>query len=234
MPGSEFSRKDRLRHWISVAGADLLLQRAVPGPVASGAVAGPEEELKALAERLKNCTACALHAGRTQMVFADGDPKADIFFIGEAPGRDEDRQGLPFVGRAGQLLTRIIENAMGLRREDVYIANVVKCRPPANRNPLPDEQGACGPNLAAQIRLVQPKILICLGGVAAQHVLDCQTPVGRLRGRLHSRDDGHGEIPVVVTWHPAYLLRNPSAKQQTWDDIRLALRTLDLPETPRR
>ncbi len=150
-------------------------------------------------------------------------------FVGEAPGAQEDAQGVPFVGAAGQLLTRIIENAMGIPRSAVYIANVVKCRPPGNRNPSPEEQQRCGPYLEEQIRALRPKILICLGAIAAQYLLDTKQGAGRLRGRVHQWE----KIPLVVTWHPAYLLRTPSAKRETWSDIQLALRTLGRPERPK-
>jgi len=188
-----------------------------------------ERRLAALAAQSAACRACPLHQGRSRAVFADGTAKARIFFVGEGPGADEDRTGVPFVGRAGQLLTAIIERAMGLPRSAVYIANIVKCRPPGNRNPTKTEQDACAPQfLAHQIRLVAPDILIPLGKVAAQYLLGSELSMSRMRGRVWDHDG----IPVVPTWHPAYLLRVPSAKRDTWDDIKLALRTLGLDDSP--
>jgi DNA polymerase len=166
-------------------------------------------------EVVGDCTRCKLHAGRTQVVFGVGDPDARLMFIGEGPGRDEDRQGEPFVGRAGQLLTRIIE-AIGLRREEVYIANVVKCRPPENRNPEPDEVAACRGFLESQIDLVRPEVIVLLGKVAAQVLLELTTPISRIRGRF-VRVRG---VEAMATWHPAYLLRNPAAKRDTWEDMK--------------
>ena len=187
------------------------------------------EALDRLAAEVKACEACRLCEQRTQTVFADGDPMARVMFVGEGPGADEDRQGVPFVGRAGQLLTRIIEGAMGMPRSAVYICNVVKCRPPNNRNPAPDEMTACGGFLERQIQLVAPDLIFCLGKVASQFVLRSDATMGRMRGRVHR----YGKIPVIPTWHPAYLLRSPGAKRETWDDIKLGLRTLGLDENPR-
>ncbi|MAE77785.1 MAG: uracil-DNA glycosylase [Planctomycetes bacterium] len=184
--------------------------------------------LEALAERARQCTACPLHTGRTQAVFADGSATARIMFVGEAPGVDEDRQGVPFVGRAGQLLTRIIENAMGMARADVYICNVVKCRPPGNRNPDLAEQQACSHFLEAQVRLVEPALILTLGKVATLFLIDSDLSITRMRGRVWDYEG----IPVVPTWHPAYLLRNEGAKKETWQDVKLALRTLGLPDAP--
>jgi len=177
---------------------------------------GPEEGLTHLREQvIGDCTRCKLHAGRTHVVFGVGDPQARLMFVGEGPGRDEDRQGEPFVGRAGQLLTKIIE-AIGMKRSEVYIANVVKCRPPDNRNPEPDEVAACRRFLEAQIDLVRPEIIVLLGKVAAQVLLEVSTPIGRLRGRF-LRVRG---IDALATWHPAYLLRNPAAKRDAWTDMK--------------
>ncbi len=163
------------------------------------------------------CTRCKLCTlGRRQVVFGVGNPAADLMFVGEAPGSDEDAQGIPFVGRAGQLLTKIIE-AIELRRDDVYIANVIKCRPPGNRNPEPDEVLACEPFLARQIDLVQPKVIVALGKFAAQTLLRTDTPITRLRGRMHPYRGAH----LVPTFHPAYLLRSPDKKRDTWDDMKL-------------
>jgi DNA polymerase len=163
------------------------------------------------------CTRCKLcQLGRRQVVFGVGNPSADLMFVGEAPGADEDEQGIPFVGRAGQLLTKIIE-AIELRREDVYIANVIKCRPPGNRNPEPDEVAVCEPFLFRQIDLVQPKVIVALGKFAAQCLLRTDTPITKLRGRVHQ----FRGATLVPTFHPAYLLRSPDKKRETWEDMKL-------------
>lgn len=171
------------------------------------------EEIRA---EIGECTRCKLHRGRTHLVFGVGNPKADLLFVGEAPGRDEDLQGEPFVGRAGKLLTDIIE-AIGLKRSEVYICNVVKCRPPENRNPEPDEIASCQPFLRAQVTSIQPKLICVLGKFAAQTLLATETPISKLRGKFW---DYQG-IPVLPTFHPAYLLRNPPAKKEVWDDMKL-------------
>ncbi len=160
-----------------------------------------------------------LAATRTQTVFGTGNPCARLVFCGEAPGADEDRLGEPFVGRAGQLLNDIITKGMKMRREDVYILNILRCRPPGNRTPLPVEAAACRPFLDRQLAIIQPWFICCLGDVAAQNLLGTDESIGRLRGRVH---DYHG-IKVVCTYHPAYLLRNPQAKRPVWDDVRLLL-----------
>ena len=183
--------------------------------------------LKLLAEEVKKCMKCAaLCSTRTQTVFADGGPGVDLCFVGEAPGADEDAQGIPFVGAAGQLLTKIIQ-ACGLKREEVYICNILKCRPPGNRTPLPDEAANCRDFLERQIRLVQPKYICALGGCAATNLLGTTLSLGKLRGKLH---DFHG-IPVLVTYHPAYLLphRNPGAKREVWDDMKFLLTAMGRP-----
>ena len=183
--------------------------------------------LAAVARKVAACTRCAeLVRNRTQTVFGVGNPYARLVFIGEAPGADEDRQGEPFVGRAGQLLTDIITKGMKLRREDVYIMNILRCRPPENRTPLPDEAAACREYLDAQLAILQPEFLCCLGACAAQNLLGIDTPIGRLRGRLH---DFHG-IQVLCTYHPAYVLRNPPAKRQVWDDIQILMAAMALPK----
>ncbi len=169
------------------------------------------------------CTHCALHASRTQGVFGVGDRKARWMIIGEAPGADEDRLGEPFVGRAGKLLDMMLL-ALGLKREQVFIANILKSRPPGNRDPLPEEVQACWPFLQRQIELVKPEIILAVGRIAAQNLLQTDVPVGRLRGRLHRLQ---GRIPLVVTYHPAYLLRSPRQKRKAWDDLQLARRTLE-------
>lgn len=167
----------------------------------------------------KTCTACRLRAGCTQTVFGVGDRKAEWMVVGEGPGADEDRQGEPFVGRAGQLLNSML-TAVGLKREAVYIANIVKCRPPGNRDPAPDEAAACRPFLDRQIALIQPKLILALGRIAAQNLLGTQAPIGRLRGSVHDL----GGIPVVVTYHPAYLLRSPGEKRKAWVDLQFAVK----------
>jgi uracil-DNA glycosylase family 4 len=164
------------------------------------------------------CVRCALHAlGRRQIVFGVGNPTASLMFVGEAPGADEDAKGEPFVGRAGQLLTKIIE-AIELRREDVYIANVIKCRPPGNRNPEPAEVEQCSPFLLRQIEVVKPKVIVALGTFAAHMLLGSDAPISRLRGRVHDFRNG---IKLVPTFHPAYLLRSPERKRDVWEDMKI-------------
>jgi DNA polymerase len=172
--------------------------------------------LEDLRGAIGDCRRCKLCLGRTHIVFGVGNPHAQLMFIGEGPGRDEDLQGEPFVGRAGQLLTDIITKGMGMRREDVYIANVVKCRPPQNRNPEPDEVASCEPFLKRQIDLIQPRIIVGLGKFAVQSLLQSKTPITRLRGNWHQY---HG-IKLMPTFHPAYLLRNPADKKLVWADIK--------------
>jgi uracil-DNA glycosylase len=168
-----------------------------------------------------DCSRCKLHTlGRRQIVFGVGNPDADLMFVGEAPGADEDVKGEPFVGRAGQLLTRIIE-AIGLKREDVYIANVIKCRPPQNRNPEPDEVDTCEPFLFRQIDAIKPKVVVALGSFAARALLRTQDSISRLRGRVYE----YRGAKLIPTFHPAYLLRNPSSKKEVWEDMKL-VRTL--------
>src|SRR5207248_11225740 len=169
-----------------------------------------------------DCTRCKLHAqGRTQIVFGVGNPEADLMFVGEAPGADEDIQGFPFVGRAGRLLTKIIE-AIDLKREDVYIANVIKCRPPQNRNPEADEVDTCEPFLFRQIDIIKPKVIVALGKFGAQTLLRTEDPISKLRGRVF---DYRG-AKLIPTFHPAYLLRNPSAKREVWEDMKLVRKLL--------
>jgi DNA polymerase len=178
--------------------------------------------LDAIAEMVRACQACGLVKQAKNAVPGEGNPNADFVLVGEAPGQSEDETGRPFVGAAGQLLTKIIE-AINLRREDVYICNVIKHRPPGNRNPLPDEITACSPYLRRQIELLRPKVILALGTFAAQTLLDTKTPIGKLRGLVHRY---HG-VPLVATYHPAALLRNPSWKRPTWEDVQLARRILD-------
>ena len=180
------------------------------------------ESLDSIRSDLGDCRRCKLCSGRTNIVFGSGTPHAKLVFVGEGPGADEDAQGLPFVGAAGQLLTKIIE-AIQLTRDQVYICNIVKCRPPSNRTPEEDEIAACSPFMFRQIESIRPRAICCLGAVAAQTVLGTKTAVGKLRGRFH---DYHG-IQVMPTWHPAYLLRNPAAKRDVWEDVRKIKALLD-------
>ena len=181
-----------------------------------------DETLEQIESEALACTTCRLCEGRTHVVFGVGAPRARVMFIGEGPGRDEDLQGEPFVGRAGKLLNDIIK-AMKLRREDVYITNAVKCRPPKNRNPEADELAACRHFLLRQVSVIEPDVIILLGRVAVQTVLQVRAPLGRLRGRFH---DWNG-IPVMCTYHPAYLLRNPAEKSKVWADVQLVMAFLD-------
>ncbi|MDR2862186.1 MAG: uracil-DNA glycosylase [Syntrophobacterales bacterium] len=177
--------------------------------------ASPALSLEDIRRDMENCQRCPLHEGRKNVVFGSGNPQASLVFIGEAPGADEDQQGLPFVGRAGQLLTKIIE-AMGFKREDVYIANILKCRPPNNRNPRPAEIQVCEPFLVQQLKAISPKIICALGTFAAQTLLKREVPITVLRGKFYDYHD----IALMPTYHPAYLLRNPSAKRQVWEDVQ--------------
>lgn len=191
-------------------------------------------DLPALATDASACTKCVLHETRNSVVFGVGNTSADLMFIGEAPGADEDEQGEPFVGRAGQLLTQIIESGMKLKREDVYIANVLKCRPPGNKNPEPDEIASCSPYLIRQIELIQPKVIVALGSFAAQMMIGTNIGITKLRGEFQDcKLEGlhvlpHKKPPVVMpTFHPAYLLRNPSAKRDVWEDIKKVMAFLE-------
>jgi len=178
------------------------------------------------------CTACGLCATRTQTVFGVGNRRAEWLVIGEAPGADEDRLGEPFVGRAGKLLDPMLL-AVGLKREQVYIANILKCRPPENRDPTPEEAAQCRPFLNRQIALIRPRLILAVGRIAAQNLLGSDTPIGKLRGQVHRF--GPARIPLVVTYHPAYLLRAPREKRKAWDDLRLARRALTTePPAPAR
>ena len=184
----------------------------------------PAAALNIIEQEVRECERCGeLAAGRTQTVFGDGNPQARLCFLGEAPGRDEDRQGVPFVGRAGKLLNDIIQ-ACTLQREDVYILNVIKCRPPENRNPAPEEAENCRGFLQRQLETIKPEYICCLGTVAAQNLLDTKETIGRLRGQFHE----YQGIKVLATYHPAYLLRNPSAKRQVWDDMQILMRDMGI------
>jgi DNA polymerase len=186
-------------------------------------VAGPQPGWDELERAVKSCTLCPLHTTRTQGVFGVGNRSAQWMVIGEAPGADEDRQGEPFVGRAGQLLNSMLK-AIGLKREQVFIANILKSRPPNNRDPRPEEVRACLPYLFRQIELVNPKLILCVGRIAAQTLLETDTSIGKLRGQLHRIA---GNRPMIVTYHPAYLLRSPGEKRKSWSDLLLALRTFE-------
>jgi DNA polymerase len=179
--------------------------------------------LQVIREDIGDCVRCALHKGRNKIVFADGSPVARLMFVGEGPGADEDAQGLPFVGRAGQLLNNMIA-AMGLKREEVYIANVVKCRPPGNRTPEPEEANTCSQFLFRQIDVVRPQVLVALGATAATYLLGARQPLAGLRGRVHSVRG----CQLIVTYHPAYLLRDPRQKKEAWADLRIAMGELGL------
>lgn len=174
-----------------------------------------------LEKQVASCTACELHATRTQTVFGTGSRTAKWMIIGEAPGASEDQQGKPFVGRAGQLLTEMLR-AVGLKRSEVFIANILKCRPPNNRDPKPGEVEACEGFLKQQVTMINPKIILAVGRISAQNLLKTDAPLGRLRGKVHH----YGNIPVVVVYHPAYLLRSPLEKRKAWDDLQLAIKTV--------
>ena len=198
---------------------------AVSPPSASAEPVLPAETLDGIRAALGECTRCKLHGGRTHLVFGVGSPAADLVFVGEAPGRDEDRQGIPFVGRAGQLLTRIIA-AIGLSRDEVYIANVIKCRPPNNRNPEPDEVATCEPFLFRQLDVIRPRVVVALGGFAIRTLLRTDEAVSRLRGRVF---DYRG-AKLIPTFHPAFLLRSPERKRDVWEDMKRVRALLAAPE----
>jgi DNA polymerase len=224
-------RRERagMRRALGPAGASAAQPSSsdVPGPLGTDlfATASPLTRVKnlpELRELIGDCRLCKLCAGRTNLVFGVGNPKARLMFVGEGPGRDEDLQGEPFVGRAGQLLTDIITKGMGLSREDVYIANVVKCRPPDNRNPEPDEVAACEPFLKGQIELIRPEVIVALGKFAVQALLKSKVPITKLRGQWQTYEG----IKLMPTFHPAYLLRNPGDKRLVWQDIKKVMEAL--------
>jgi uracil-DNA glycosylase family 4 len=222
MMQSEQARRAYLRAmgidvWVPRDQVDAEPERTDPGTQAGTGDIGWDELRAAVAA----CTRCRLHESRTQTVFGVGNPAADWMIIGEAPGAEEDRRGEPFVGRAGKLLDEMLL-AIGEKRQSVFIANILKCRPPNNRDPSQDEAASCRPYLERQIELVQPKIILAVGRIAAQQLLQSDAPVGRLRGTVHRL----GTIPLVVTYHPAYLLRSPSQKRKSWDDLCLATRVI--------
>jgi uracil-DNA glycosylase family 4 len=193
--------------------------RELFSPSGSSLVASSLEGLRTV---IGDCRRCKLCSGRTNLVFGVGNPRAKLLFVGEGPGRDEDLQGEPFVGRAGQLLTDIITKGIGLKRDDVYIANVVKCRPPDNRNPEPDEVAACEPFLKKQIELISPEIIVGLGKFAVQTLLQSKMPITKLRGNWHT----YQGIKLMPTFHPAYLLRNPADKKLVWEDIKKVIKEM--------
>lgn len=218
------------RAYLDALGIDVWTRRGtVIGPAAD--VAGRSAEPGGLdwlplRQKVAACTLCALHKSRTQTVFGVGSETARCMIIGEAPGAEEDRQGEPFVGRAGKLLDEMLR-AIGLQRSEVYIANVLKCRPPNNRDPTAEEAQHCRGYLERQIDLLNPRIILAVGRIAAQQLLDTDAPVGKLRGTVHSLRDGR--LPVVVTYHPAYLLRSPSQKRKAWEDLCRARKLLSEP-----
>jgi len=185
---------------------------------------GKAGQLQLLADEVAQCKRCKELTERTQTVFGVGNPDSSLVFLGEAPGVDEDKKGEPFVGRAGQLLTDIIVKGMKMSREDVYICNILRCRPPGNRNPMPDEAAHCRPFLDRTLEIIAPKFICCLGAVAAKNLLASEKTIGALRGKVWD----YNGIKVVCTYHPAYLLRNPAAKVDTWEDIKLLLREMGL------
>ena len=208
------------RAYLEALGIDVWLPRDHVDPDAEEPdvrVSAEGMDWPELRESVASCTRCALHQSRTQTVFGVGDPNADWMIIGEAPGAEEDRRGEPFVGRAGKLLDEMLR-ATGQKRAGVFIANILKCRPPNNRDPKPEESSECRAYLERQIELVQPKVILAVGRIAAHLLLETDTPVGRLRGIRHQL----GDIPLVVTYHPAYLLRSPSQKSKSWADLCLA------------
>ena len=245
---------DPRRACVQQLGSDLLLgarflpidrqkvpQAAVPaaGPMPNqagteqAAALGPEEKaraLQALAEEAKSCVKCPLSEGRTNVVFGQGNPDARLVFVGEAPGYHEDQQGLPFVGRAGKLLDDILVKGMGIKRADVYICNILKCRPPQNRDPGPDEIACCLPYLQRQLEIIAPQVICCLGRIAAQCLLETKKPMKELRGHWHE----YRGVKTMVTYHTAYLLRNPADKKKSWMDIQKVMAELGLQRPQRR
>jgi uracil-DNA glycosylase family 4 len=207
--------------YLQAIGVDLWVPRALAPARQDAAQDAPQDASRwqVLQQQVRECTRCSLCQTRTQTVFGVGQQHADLMVIGEAPGQDEDEQGEPFVGRAGQLLNSMLR-AMGNPREAVYIANILKCRPPNNRNPHPTEVASCLPYLQQQIDLVQPRLILAVGGIAAQNLLATDVPVGRLRGQVHRL--GERATPLIVTYHPAYLLRSPGEKRKVWTDLKFA------------
>lgn len=234
----------RQQAYLKAMGIDIWLRRETPGPGIEAplmkgenpqsdpvppvnASAGENDlsqlDWQALQARVSDCTLCELHKSRTQTVFGVGDPRAELLIIGEAPGAEEDRQGEPFVGRAGQLLNAMLK-AIHLERQQVYIANILKCRPPNNRDPKPEEAALCSRYLKRQIELIRPRLILALGRIAAQRLLQTDSSLAKLRGQLHRY--ALTDTPMIVTYHPAYLLRTPSDKRKAWQDLLFAQRTL--------
>jgi DNA polymerase len=215
----------RREQYLEALGVDLWRSRApapssVPPPVLAPAPRSADARAwQALRAEVSVCTRCELSRGRTQTVFGVGNTQAELLVIGEAPGAEEDRQGEPFVGRAGQLLNSMLR-AMGNPRESVYIANLLKCRPPGNRDPKPEEAASCLPYLQRQVELLRPRLIVAVGRIAAQNLLATDTPIGRLRGQVHRF--GERATPLIVTYHPAYLLRSPGEKRKAWVDLKFA------------
>jgi len=214
----------------STVGAPVSTELAAPAMKSdAGALAKlagmPLAELEVM---VSGCQRCDLHDSRTRTVFGTGDTNAGCMIIGEAPGAEEDARGEPFVGRAGQLLNAMLR-AIGMSRDAVYIANIIKCRPPRNRDPKPQEMVACSPYLGRQISLIKPRVILAVGRVAAQHLVGCTTAIGRMRGQsyFYERNDNGARIPIVVTYHPAYLLRSPLEKRKCWEDLRRARQLLE-------
>jgi len=206
-------------------------RKSIPAPPQIAGVVAPEDRQAALlqiVEEIGDCKRCALHKGRNTIVFGQGSATARLMFVGEGPGADEDAQGLPFVGRAGQLLNNMIA-AMGLAREETYICNVVKCRPPGNRTPEPEEANTCSPFLFGQIDVVRPQVIVALGATAATYLLGQRQPLAGLRGRVHA----YRGSSLIVTYHPAYLLRDPRQKKEAWADLQIAMKELGL-KAPKR
>jgi DNA polymerase len=224
LPGILDDLRERARYYATLSDLGLPPQAAPEAAEAASSLPSVDAgaELKAVREWLGDCQRCKLAGGRRNIVFGQGNPNARLMFVGEAPGADEDAQGLAFVGRAGQLLTDIVEKGLKIPRQDVFIVNVLKCRPPENRNPEPDEIIACQPFLEKQIDTIRPKVLVGLGKFAAQWLLKTAEPISRMRGRV---GDYNG-IKVVATSHPAYLLRTPSAKKDVWEDMKVVMSLL--------
>ncbi|NNE38912.1 MAG: uracil-DNA glycosylase [Gammaproteobacteria bacterium] len=215
----------RHREYLNLIGIDVWVSKdsdtAVTPQFESEQQSRRKDSLDDLRKQVSVCTKCRLHAGRTQTVFGTGSYEADWMLIGEAPGAEEDKQGEPFVGRAGKLLTAMLAS-IGLEREEVFIANILKCRPPNNRDPSADEVAACEEYLNYQIKSIKPRLIIALGRIAAQNLLKSDVPIGKMRGKDY--EYGEEGIPVVVTYHPAYLLRSPREKRKSWQDLQLAVR----------
>ena len=215
---NEYLQAMGVQRWLARAGDEMLVDDCLP--VAGDDLAEPlADDWSGLEMQVSGCKKCKLHETRTQTVFGSGNRQADWLIIGEAPGAEEDRQGEPFVGPAGKLLTEMLL-AAGFKRADVYIANILKCRPPGNRNPAPEEVACCHAYLQQQIALMQPQLILAVGGVAAHNLLQTDDKVGQMRGKLYHY--GNANIPLIVTYHPAYLLRSPLEKRKVWSDLQFA------------